>query len=462
MNYYLRGVFKNKMNYEEKIEEIFSRHPSVQNVGFNGNSYKAGIEAMEEFDKVLGHPWQSYECIHVAGTNGKGSVSSMLAVALCARRYKLSTSDDVVALNNDASACQESRIGLYTSPHLMDFRERIKIISSRGGEHYEMISKEDVMEFFNLYDAYISKLSFFEITTGMALWWFRKKGVQASVIEVGLGGRLDSTNIIQSSLSIITSIGLDHCALLGNSRREIAFEKAGIIKTGSKALIWGRDEQTQKVFEEKAKSVGAECYWAEDFETYDSISTKESANISLDNAVFFNLDLKGEYQSLNIRTVLAALKILGLSPDLTTISKTAEISGLRGRWEVINECPLSICDIGHNAAALSYNFAQLEKLHLARNKSRLYIIYGIMRDKNLEEIVPLFPSDATYFLCSPKGERALDVDSLYRKIESIRPELKLKAFSSVKEAVNKARELATENDIIYIGGSNFVVAEALG
>ncbi len=415
------------MQYDQLIEDIFRRHPSVQNTGFTGASYKAGIESMQEFDAALGSPWKSCPCIHVAGTNGKGSVSSMLAVGW--------------------AAAQGGPVGLFTSPHLLDFRERIKIISSEGGLHYEMIPRKDVMLFLETYEKQIEHLSFFEITTGMAFWWFRKVGAKGAVIEVGLGGRLDSTNIITPVLSVITSIGLDHCAMLGSTRALIAGEKAGIIKPGIPAVIWAEDEETAPVFRARADETGSPLYAAD--KVCPALPEIE-------------LDLKGEYQDINLRTALASLKVLNIKADLNAISHTARISGLRGRWETLSGRPLTICDIGHNPAALRYNFRQL-----ASYGKKMFIVYGIMRDKALEDIAPLMPSGAEYFLCAPAGERAMPVEELYRRLHAVRPDLALTpcpadgAEGSVKSAWKKAKAQAGPEDLIYIGGSNFVVAEAL-
>ncbi|MGM9787352.1 MAG: bifunctional folylpolyglutamate synthase/dihydrofolate synthase [Candidatus Cryptobacteroides sp.] len=409
------------MQYEELIEDIFRRHPSVQNSGFKSGAYKSGIEAMSRFDSILSNPWKAYPCIHVAGTNGKGSVSSLLAANLASNHH--------------------FKVGLFTSPHLLDFRERIKIVDGRGEAHFELIDKDSVMEFLTRYSEEINSLSFFEICTGMALWWFRQIGIGAAVVEVGLGGRLDSTNVIEGELAVITSIGLDHCELLGNSRRQIAFEKAGIFKKGKKALVWGHDPECEPVFVDCAKKAGAELFYADEL---------------IETPPEWDLDLKGEYQKQNLRTALATLEILKENPDRHALSKCAKISGLRGRWEVLNDKPLTICDIGHNPAALRYNFSQLESYH-----KKIHIVYGIMADKALEDIAPLMPKQADYYLCAPAGNRAMKVPELYERLHKARPELKLHPIGSVKEALNEAREKAGEDELIYIGGSTFVVAEAL-
>lgn len=427
------------MQYEKKLEEIFARHPSVQVSGFTGRAYKAGIESMLAFDAVLGSPWKSYRCIHVAGTNGKGSVSSMLAASLAASGL---------------------RVGLYTSPHLVDFRERIKVVGAVASP--TLISREEVMEFLEKYDREIESLSFFEITTGMAFWWFERQKVDVAVIEVGLGGRLDSTNVLTPMLSVVTSIGLDHCAMLGDTRPQIALEKAGIFKRGVPALVWGHDPETDPVFRAYASGIGAPLHFA------DEVGAPAGTIFNIEN-----MDLLGEYQSLNVRTVLAALSLLGVAPCLEALRHTASITGLRGRWEILSERPTVICDIGHNPPALVLNFRQLEKmassegaLHSADScgeapAERLIIVYGIMADKALDDIAPLMPAGARYILCAPDTPRALPAEILQTRLQTLRPDLSLETSPSVAEAVRTALRLASPDTIVYIGGSTFVVAEAL-
>ena len=402
------------MQYEKKIEEIFERHPSVQVSGFSGRAYKSGIEGMIAFDNVLGQPWKAFRCIHIAGTNGKGSVSSMIAASL--------------------ASCG-LRVGLYTSPHLLDFRERIKLIPN------ELISKEEVLEFLERYEKEIENLSFFEITTGMAFWWFAREGVDVAVIEVGLGGRLDSTNVITPELSVVTSIGLDHCSMLGDTRAEIALEKAGIFKPGIPALVWGHDPETDKVFTDFASKVGAELHFADEI---------------IEPVHLEGMDLRGEYQDLNVRTTLAALNLLKVEPDLKALRLTARITGLRGRWEILRENPTVICDIGHNPPALEWNFRQLEQ-----SGRPLIIVYGIMADKALDDIAPLMPARARYILCAPDSARALPVQALFERLSALRPDLSLQTAPSVRDALDHALSLASPDTLIYVGGSTFVVAEIL-
>ncbi len=399
-------------DYRRLLEELFARHPSVQGSGFTPGAYKPGLSGMMRLDAALGHPARQLRAIHVAGTNGKGSVCSMLAAALSATGL---------------------RVGLYTSPHLLDFRERIKLVERDG---WSMIPQEDVFRFLTERD--FEGLSFFEITTGLAFRWFVDRQVDVAVIETGLGGRLDSTNILTPELSIVTSIGLDHCALLGDTRPKIAAEKAGIFKPGVPALVGARDDETAPVFEARAAAVPCPLFWAEDFD-----------------AGLFDTDLTGPCQAANLRTVLAALELLGVGPDREALAATAARTGLRGRWERLCSDPEVICDIGHNPPALEINFRRL------RDSGRpLIIVYGIMADKDLAAIRPLMPPDAQYFLVAPRGERALPAEELAARMEGLRRT----ACGSVEAGVRQALDAAsrTPGCILYIGGSTFVVAEAVG
>lgn len=397
------------------MEEMSASHPSVQQAGFSSDAFKPGLDAMREFAARLGNPQERFRSIHVAGTNGKGSVSSMLAASLAAGGL---------------------RVGLYTSPHLVDFRERMKIVT----DHAEMIPREDVAEFLQSFST--EGISYFELTTGMAFWWFARENVDVAVIEVGLGGRLDSTNIITPELSVITSIGLDHCAILGSTRAEIAAEKGGIFKPGVPAAVATRDEETSPVFEKISSEVHCPLFYADDFP----------------EAPALNMDLMGPYQSINLRTALCCLDLMGVDADMDVLCRTAAVTGFRGRWERLQESPEVICDIGHNPAALAINFRRLEELGRP-----LVIVYGIMADKDLDGIAPLMPAAAEYVLAAPSTSRALDVSSLERRLSALRPDLQLRSAASVQEAVATALRLADglHNPLVYIGGSTFVVAEAV-
>ena len=397
--------------YNLMLSGLFDKHPSVQQVGFGGGAYKPGLDGMKGFDEALGSPWKGYPCIHVAGTNGKGSVSSMLAAALSAGGMK---------------------VGLYTSPHLADFRERMKTVY---GGTFRMPSREYVWDF--LHGHALDGLSFFEITTGMAFSWFADEKVDAAVIETGLGGRLDSTNIITPRLSIITSIGLDHCALLGDTRAKIAVEKAGIFKKGVPALVSTRDAETSPVFEHAAGQLPCPLYYACDFDEE-----------------LFETDLRGPYQQENLRTALAALDLLGIGADRGAISRAAAVTGLRGRWEKLFDSPETICDIGHNPPALRINFDRL------RQSGRpLFIVYGIMADKDLGSILPLMPKEAKYFIAAPDIPRALPAEELAGRMSGFDTVCCGSVASACTEALRQARDI--EDSLVYIGGSNYLVSECI-
>jgi len=404
--------------YNEQIDELFRLHTSVQSVGFTNASYKPGLENIRTFDESLGSPSQKFKSIHVAGTNGKGSVASMMAASLAADGLK---------------------VGLYTSPHLLDFRERIKILDP----DFRLIPREKVFDFIETAkktSSLYSKLSFFEITTEMAFKWFAEEKVDCAVVETGLGGRLDATNIITPELSVITSIGLDHCAILGHTRALIAAEKAGIFKPGRPALVWGHDKECDPIFKRIAAQVGSPLHYGPE------------ATL----AEHGEMDLRGPYQRENLRTALAALALLGRTANMDAIRSAARISGLRGRWEMVSEQPQVICDIGHNPPALEINFRRLREM-----KRPLTIVYGIMADKDLTSIAALMPPKARYVLVAPDTPRALPVQDLRKLMRELRPDLETETADSVAEGLRRAISQAREDELIYVGGSTFVVAEAL-
>ncbi|MBO4426971.1 MAG: bifunctional folylpolyglutamate synthase/dihydrofolate synthase [Bacteroidales bacterium] len=404
---------------------------------------------MLAFDGALGFPSKRFKSVHVAGTNGKGSVANMLASAFDSCGYK---------------------VGLYTSPHILDFRERMRI----GGQ---MVPKEYVYGFLLKWKPYFEEhsLSFFEITTGMAFKWFADEGVDVAVVEVGLGGRLDSTNIITPELSIVTTIGLDHCALLGNTLAEIAAEKAGIFKPGVPALVGEATAETLPVFEAKARGPfyvieGQKFFnYRSRTKLFDGIFqprkvlVREGEKFLIEGDLFEGLlhrmDLQAEPQRKNLRTVLVAIELLkpsfpGLGDEQKVadgIEHTAERMGFHGRWERLSEKPLVIADIGHNAQALESNFRKLESM------GHPIIIYGIMADKDLDAIIPLMPRDATWIFTTPSTKRALPAQEISRRANM--PDSTV--INSVKDAVQYALSLASESRPVYIGGSTFVVAEAL-
>ena len=442
--------------YGALLEEIFQRFPSVQKTDF-ATAYKPGLAGLEAFCEALGHPERAFKSIHVAGTNGKGSVASLLTAALAG-----------VGL----------RTGLYTSPHLVDFRERARIVA---GDAFDLIPKDYVFDFLTTWEPYFIEhgLSFFEITTGLAFKWFADSGVDAAVIETGLGGRLDSTNVITPELALVTTIGLDHCALLGNTLEAIAGEKAGIFKPGVPALVGESNPETDPVFDDKA--------WMLCPLTYADKVRPSLWHRRQD--ILKKMDLQADVQEKNLRTVLAAVDILKQIPGFKALADTegvlaglagaARRTGFRGRWERLSELPFVICDIGHNPQALQYNFAQLRRYVEEGRCSSLIIVYGIMADKDLDGILPLMPADATYIFTAPQTARALPAGELlkrYTAFQGGRPSFRTYAADSVRQAVQMALQLAQTLSqqtnrsasaskpvppLEFIGGSAFVVAEAL-
>ncbi|MCR4844428.1 MAG: bifunctional folylpolyglutamate synthase/dihydrofolate synthase [Bacteroidales bacterium] len=449
----------NETEYQALVEDIFRRFPSVQKDGFSAGAYKPGLERMMAFEEALGHPTRQFRSIHVAGTNGKGSVSNMLASAL--------------------SACG-LRAGLFTSPHLLDFRERMVVATAEGNASV-LIPKEYVFDFLTRWLPWITEhqLSFFEITTGLAFKWFADEKVDVAVIETGLGGRLDSTNILEKPLlTIVTSIGLDHMALLGNTLEQIAGEKAGIFKADVPALVGERLPETAPVFENKARGL-CPLFFADEM---------SPALWSRKEEIVRAMDLQASVQVKNLRTVLSALEILRPAfPSLSDegivegIVHTARNMGFHGRWERLREHPTVIADIGHNAHALRHNFAQLHARVDSGENDALIIVYGIMADKDLDAILPLMPRRATYLFATASTPRALSSADILKRFltsennafpdannradasgnASSSDVIPPRAFDTVKEAVEKALELATPDTLIYIGGSTFVVADAL-
>lgn len=441
------------MRYDQLLEDIFRRFPSVQHGGFSSGAYKPGLERMQEFDKALGSPSAKFTSIHVAGTNGKGSVCAMLASAL--------------------SACG-IKTGLYTSPHLLDFRERAQVDG-----HF--VPKDFVKAFLEEWLPWIKEheLSFFEITTGLAFKWFESEGVEAAVIETGLGGRLDSTNILRGpALTVVTSIGLDHMAQLGDTLQQIAAEKAGIFKPGVPALIGEKTPETAPVFEEKAYMF-CPLRFADDI--------KHPLWLRR-GPILAEMDLKADVQERNLRTTLAAIDILkerfpaleDNSAVVEGIIRASAFTHLHGRWECLSVNPYVIADIGHNAPALRSNFDLLRKQVESGRYSSLIIVFGIMADKDLDAILPLMPEDATFIFAAPGTPRALPAGELLRRFNDYRRSNGLPSrsyfSSSVREAVQMATQLAQNLSrqlsrsasaeeptppLIYVGGSAYVVAETL-
>lgn len=424
------------MNYEETISYLYQQMPEYQRIGHL--AYKEGLDNSLALDDIFGHPHRRYKTIHVGGTNGKGSTSHLLAAILQESGY---------------------RVGLYTSPHLIDFRERIKVNGA-------MIDKQYVIDFVEKYKDQFEPVmpSFFELTMEMAFLWFAAQEVDVAVIEVGLGGRLDSTNIISPDLSVITNIGYDHMKFLGNTLPKIAFEKAGIIKPYTPVVIGeiGSTEVAQ-VFIDKAKSVEAPLVSAERYmSNFAAERTKKGWLFQADNYPSFPGDLKGPAQDKNARTVLTAVEVL-LETGYT-IPKQAvyngfngvtALTGLMGRWQQLQTSPKIICDIAHNAHGLRYIAEQL----LLEDCDRLHLVFGMANDKDVDAVLALMPKKGRYYFTRASVERALDEKRLQKQAEA--HGLEGSTYPTVPEAIRAAKENAGENDLIFIGGSSFVVADAL-
>ncbi|WP_295829864.1 folylpolyglutamate synthase/dihydrofolate synthase family protein [uncultured Winogradskyella sp.] len=405
------------MNYLKTVNWLFNQLPIYQSQG--KSAYKKDLSNTLLLADYLKNPENNFKSIHVGGTNGKGSCSHMLASVLQEAGYK---------------------VGLYTSPHLKDYRERIKI----DGKD---ISKQFIMEFVKKHKAFFEEnsLSFFEMTVGLAFEYFAKEKVDIAIIEVGLGGRLDSTNIIIPELSVITNIGLDHVQFLGNTLPKIAFEKAGIIKQNIPVVIGETHDETEAIFHKKAKEQKSKIYFAD-----------QIVNKVLDS------DLKGSYQDNNIKTVMKSIEVLKASGF--NISNKVLKSGLLnvvkntnliGRWQLLGENPKIVCDTAHNKEGLTYTMRQLKDECLAD----IHIVFGVVSDKDLEKIIDILPKSANYYLCKPNVLRGLDTEKLARVFEDNK--YKYKVYNSVEKAYLAAKSNANQKDCIYIGGSTFVVAEIL-
>lgn len=450
----MENIFS-EMAYQEMIEGLFKRFPSFQKVG--AGAYKPGIANMEFADQLMGHPHRKYKIIHVAGTNGKGSVSNMLASVLAAQGLK---------------------VGLYTSPHILDFRERMRVVS----DSTRLVSREYIWDFIHQWRDTFDHLdmSFFEITTLLALNWFAYENVDVVVLETGLGGRLDSTNIVFPVLSIITNIGLDHCDLLGDSLPEIAFEKAGIIKPKVPVVVGESHPETIPVFERKVlyTNLSEPEFMGSRTSVMGLLTFADKIDPSLwdrHEEILSGMDLKGEYQRKNLRTVLAALDVLKgsvLEGDVSdemifeAISHTASRVGFHGRWEKLSDSPYTICDIGHNEHGLKYNFSQLSEMMASGRFSKLILVYGSVADKDVDAVLHLMPENAVYIFTQADSKRALPAEKIREKYISFcqqtgRMTDNIHAVPSVKDAMSLAGRLADSSSLIYIGGSTYVVSEAI-
>jgi dihydrofolate synthase/folylpolyglutamate synthase len=408
------------MNYQETLTYLYEQVPMFQRVG--GSAYKEGLDNTWTLDAHFGHPHQSFRTIHVAGTNGKGSVSHTLAAVLQSAGYKT---------------------GLYTSPHLVDFRERIRINGTP-------ISKEYVIDFVERERSFFEPLhpSFFELATAMAFRYFADEQVDVAVIEVGLGGRLDCTNIIKPDLSIITNISFDHVQFLGDTLAKIATEKAGIIKPHTPVVIGETTPETKPVFLAKAVEVDAPIFFAEenDREDYPGVE----------------YELKGIYQEKNKHTLFTALPLLkeaGYHIDEETVREgfahVVELTGLMGRWQKLHDHPTLVCDTGHNVGGIKYVAEQLKQ----QPCHELQIIIGMVNDKDISGVLALLPKEATYYFTQASVKRALPAKQLYKL--ATEAGLRGDAYPDVKSAVEAALQKSLPEDFIFVGGSNFIVADLL-
>lgn len=424
------------MNYQETLDWLFAQLPMYQREG--QAAYKANLDNTLQLDEHFGHPHAHFKAIHVAGTNGKGSVSHMLASILQEAGYKT---------------------GLYTSPHLKDFRERIKIDGQMVGEQY-------VTDFVRQNADLFARLkpSFFEMTVAMAFKYFADSKADIAVVEVGLGGRLDSTNIITPLVSVITNISFDHMALLGNTLEKIAGEKAGIIKPGIPAVVGERDKACDFVFEEKAKTCGAPLEFASDNWTTSRRGDGRYRLSRKDGWRFDDLEceLQGLYQRRNIPTVLEtipALRRAGLSISdeqiRQGIGKAISNTGLYGRWQTLTQRPLTVCDTGHNIDGLTEIARQLKTCRYRK----LHFVIGMVKDKDVDSVLRVLPQDAIYYFCKASIPRAMPENQLAEKGKAAG--LQGACYPTVGEAYAAARQAASPEDMIYIGGSTFVVAEVI-
>ena len=426
------------MTYEETINYLYESAPLFQNIG--ANAYKEGLYNTYVLDEHFEHPHTKYKTIHIAGTNGKGSCAHMLAAVLQSYGYKT---------------------GLYTSPHLVDFRERIRI-------NGKMIPKHEVIDFVEKERSFFEPLhpSFFELTTALAFYYFAKENVDIAVIEVGLGGRLDCTNIINSTLSIITNISFDHMALLGNTLEKIAYEKAGIIKNNVPVVIGETTKGTHCVFEKRALEVGAPIIFAEDEHIVESsYINPQNGNRIYETKLFktpISGELTGEYQEKNMNTLLCAIKELnklGLNISEKNIrdgvANVCELTGLKGRWEIISRNPTIILDTGHNPGGLAYNMHQLGNTYANRTR----IVIGMVSYNDIDSSLKLMPKNAIYYFTKATVKRALNENELKEK--AFAHGLHGSCFPTVKAAALAAMKEASDDDVIYIGGSNFIVGDFL-
>lgn len=434
------------MTYKETCQYLYNQMPMFERQG--GSGYKEGLTNTLLLDEHLGHPHQAYPIIHVAGTNGKGSCSHTIAAILQQCGYK---------------------VGLYTSPHLVDFRERIRINGEPISEYY-------VTRFVERERAFFEPLhpSFFEVTTALAFQYFKDQQVDIAVIEVGLGGRLDCTNIITPVLSIITNISFDHTQYLGDTLAKIAAEKAGIIKRGVPVLIGEANEETRPVFEAKAREMEAPITFAEDRQ--EILTATPQANGTMmyttkHNGILFG-ELGGAYQAKNMNTILIAAYLLAIEGFLCycekknnqekcrleiqqAISSVTKLTGLQGRWQILQQQPTVICDTGHNVGGWQYLSQQLKQLTCRQ----LHIVFGMVEDKDIDGVLELLPKNAIYYFTQADNKRAINASSL--QLKATKYGLTGKTYPTVHEAFTECMRHALRDDAVFVGGSSYVVGDLL-
>ncbi|HTA83990.1 MAG TPA: folylpolyglutamate synthase/dihydrofolate synthase family protein [Bacteroidia bacterium] len=431
--------------YGEVIDYLYARLPVFQRIG--PAAYKASLDNIIALCDALDNPQREFKSIHVAGTNGKGSTSHYLASVLQSAGYK--------------------NVGLHTSPHLKDFRERIKINGIPMPE-------QDVIDFVNEHKAITEQIdcSFFELSVAMTFWYFAKQHCEIAVIETGLGGRLDSTNIITPVASVITNISFDHMALLGNTLPLIAGEKAGIIKPNTPVVIGETQTETNPVFEHKAKETHSPIYFADSiYKAINPTQIQENGKLYLSMDILKNgkpdlhnliSELNGFYQQKNICTLLATVDVLNESGYKITednirdgIANVVSQTGLLGRWQTLSQNPLTIADTGHNTAGIKEVMTQIQ----ATPHEHLHFVFGMVNDKEPDSVLKLLPADATYYFCKANIPRALNEKELAGI--AAKYNLKGECFSTVKEALNAACKNAAKDDLVFVGGSTFIVADSL-
>ena len=425
------------MTYQEATTYLFTAAPLFQNIG--AGAYKEGLSNTHLLDEHFGHPHEKFRTIHVGGTNGKGSTSHTLAAILQSQGY---------------------RVGLYTSPHLVDFRERIRV-------NGVMIPEKRVISFVEQERSLFEPLhpSFFELATALAFQYFAEQKVDVAVIEVGLGGRLDCTNIIHPDLSIITNISFDHIQFLGNTLPKIASEKAGIIKQGVPAIIGeAGEEDVRTVFEQEAEKVGTRLIFAEEEKELISYTYSPTQGYTYQTKTYGELhgQLSGFCQEKNTRTILAAVNELNKTGyDISTasvakgMSQVCQLTGLMGRWQTISTNPLTICDTGHNVGGMQYITKQLKETP----HQRLHIIIGMVNDKDVNTVLSMLPKDAVYYFTQASVKRAMPVEEFAQKAE--KHDLHGNSYANVELAYRTAKQNAEKNDLIFVGGSTFIVADML-